>query len=209
MGHILGASIISAPLAIVVAALMVPPAGEPTAGRLTIEPAAKGAMDAVTRGTLDGMALLLNIVAMLVVLIALVTLVNLALSLLPEFGAAPITLQRMLGVVMAPLTWLAGVPAHEAVTAGALMGTKTVLNELIAYVDLSRLGPELLEPRSRIIMTYALCGFANFGSLGIMIGGLATMVPERRDEVVALGMRSIASGTLGTLATGAAVGIFI
>jgi CNT family concentrative nucleoside transporter len=115
----------------------------------------------------------------------------------------------MLGILMAPLTWLAGIPAHEAVTAGALMGTKTVLNELIAYVDLSRLGPELLEPRSRIIMTYALCGFANFGSLGIMIGGLATMVPERRDEVVALGMRSIVSGTLATLAMGAAVGIFI
>jgi CNT family concentrative nucleoside transporter len=209
MGHILGASIISAPAAIIVAALMVPPAGEPTAGRIAVEPAATGAMDAVTRGTLDGMTLLLNIVALLIVLIALVTLVNLALSLLPEVGAAPITLQRILGVVMAPLVWLAGIPAHEAVTAGALMGTKTVLNELIAYVDLSRLGPDLLEPRSRIIMTYALCGFANFGSLGIMIGGLATMVPERRDEVVALGMRSIASGTLATLATGAAVGIFV
>jgi CNT family concentrative nucleoside transporter len=209
MGHILGASIISAPLAIVVAALMVPPTGEPTAGSLTAEPTAKGAMDAVTRGALDGMTLLLNIVAMLIVLIALVTLVNLALSLLPEVGAAPITLQRMLGIIMAPLTWLAGIPVHEIVTAGALMGTKTVLNELIAYVDLSRLGPELLEPRSRIIMTYALCGFANFGSLGIMIGGLATMVPERRDEVVALGLRSIVSGTLATLATGAAVGIFL
>ena len=209
MGHILGASIISAPAAIVVAGLMVPPAGEPTPGTIAAETAAKGPMDAVTRGTLDGMALLLNIVAMLIVLIALVTLVNLALSLLPEVGGAAITLQRILGFVMAPLTWLAGVPAHEAVTAGSLMGTKTVLNELIAYVELSRLAPELLEPRSRIIMTYALCGFANFGSLGIMIGGLATMVPERRDEVVALGMRSIVSGTLATLATAAAVGIFI
>ena len=209
IGHILAASIISAPAAIVVAALMVPPAGEPTAGTLAVEPTAKGAMDAVTRGALDGMTLLLNIVALLIVLIALVTLVNLALSLLPEVGAAPITLQRMLGILMAPFTWLAGIPAHDAVTAGALMGTKTVLNELIAYVDLSRLTPELLEPRSRIIMTYALCGFANFGSLGIMIGGLATMVPERRDEVVALGMRSIVSGTLATLATGAAVGILL
>jgi CNT family concentrative nucleoside transporter len=209
IGHILAASIISAPAAIVVAALMVPPVGEPTAGRLAVDSPAKGAMDAVTRGTVDGMALLLNIVAMLIVLIALVTLANMALSLLPEVGEGPVTLQRMLGVLMAPLTWLAGIPAHEAVTAGALMGTKTVLNELIAYVDLSRLAPELLEPRSRTIMTYALCGFANFGSLGIMIGGLATMVPERRDEVVALGMRSIVSGTLATLATGAAVGIFL
>jgi CNT family concentrative nucleoside transporter len=209
MGHILSASIISAPVAIVVAALMVPPEGEPTAGRFAIEPTAKGAMDAVTRGTLDGMTLLLNIVGMLIVLVALVTLVNLALSVLPEIGGSAITLQRVLGILMAPLTWLAGIPAHEAVTAGALMGTKTVLNELIAYVDLSRLAPELLSPRSRIIMTYALCGFANFGSLGIMIGGLATMVPERRDEVVALGLRSIVSGTLATLCTGAAVGVFL
>jgi len=209
MGHILSASIISAPAAIVVAALMVPPAGEPTAGRLAVEPTAKGAMDAVTRGTLDGLALLLNIVAMLIVLVALVTLVNVALSVLPDVGGSPVTLQRVFGIVMAPLVWLAGIPAHEAVTAGALMGTKTVLNELIAYVDMSRLAPELLSPRSRIIMTYALCGFANFGSLGIMIGGLATMVPERRDEVLALGMRSIVSGTLATLSTGAAVGVFL
>jgi CNT family concentrative nucleoside transporter len=209
MGHILSASIISAPAAIVVAALMVPPAGAPTAGRLAIEPAAKGAMDAVTRGTLDGLALLLNVVAMLVALVALVTLVNLALAALPEAGGRPITLQRLLGVLMAPLVWLAGVPAHEAVAAGALMGTKTVLNELIAYVELSRIAPEMLSPRSRIIMTYALCGFANFGSLGIMIGGLAAMVPERRDEVVALGMRSIVSGTLATLVTAAAVGILL
>ena len=209
MGHILSASIISAPAAIVVAALMVPPAGEPTAGRLAVEPTAKGAMDAVTRGTLDGLALLLNIVAMLIVLVALVTLVNVALSELPDVGGSPVTLQRVFGIVMAPLVWLAGIPAHEAVTAGALMGTKTVLNELIAYVDMSRLAPELLSPRSRIIMTYALCGFANFGSLGIMIGGLATMVPERRDEVLALGMRSIVSGTLATLSTGAAVGVFL
>jgi CNT family concentrative nucleoside transporter len=209
MGHILSASIISAPAAIIVAALMVPPAGEPTAGRLALEPTAKGAMDAVTRGTLEGLTLLLNIVAMLIVLVALVTLVNLALSTLPEIGGAAITLQRLLGVLMAPLVWLAGVPLEEAVTAGALMGTKTVLNELIAYLDMSRLAPELLSPRSRIIMTYALCGFANFGSLGIMIGGLATMVPERRDEIVALGLRSIVSGTLATLATAAAVGVFL
>jgi CNT family concentrative nucleoside transporter len=122
---------------------------------------------------------------------------------------APITLQRLLGIAMAPLVWLAGIPWSEAPTAGALMGTKTVLNEFIAYSDMSHLPPETLSPRSRIIMTYALCGFANFGSLGIMIGGLATMVPERRVEVVALGLRSLVSGTLATLATGAAVGIFL
>jgi CNT family concentrative nucleoside transporter len=209
MGHILSASIISAPAAIVVAALMVPPEGAPTAGELHVQSGSKGAMDAITRGTLEGLELLLNIVALLIVLVALVTLANFMLHALPAMDGAPITLQRLLGIAMAPLVWLAGIPWSEAPTAGALMGTKTVLNEFIAYSDMSHLPPETLSPRSRIIMTYALCGFANFGSLGIMIGGLATMVPERRAEVVALGLRSLVSGTLATLATGAAVGIFL
>ena len=209
MGHILAASVISAPAAIVIAALMVPPDVPPTAGGLPARTRGGGAMEAVTRGTLDGLALLLNIVALLIVLVALVTLANLILGLLPLVGDAPITLQRMLSVVMAPLVWLAGIPWSEAHTAGSLMGTKTILNEFIAYSELSRLPPDALSARSRIIMTYALCGFANFGSLGILIGGLTAMVPERRSEVVALGMRSLLSGTLATLATGAAVGIFI
>jgi len=214
MGHILAASLISAPAAIVVAALMVPPdytstAGAPTAGDLVAVQTAKSAMDAVTRGTLDGLTLLLNIVAMLIVLVALVTLANIALGALPDVGGAPITLQRGLGVMMAPLVWLAGVPWPEAGAAGALMGTKTILNEFIAFIDLSQLPAGTLSERSRIIMTYALCGFANFGSLGIMIGGLATMVPERRDEIVALGLRAIVSGTLATLVTAATVGIIL
>ena len=209
MGHILSASIISAPAAILIAAVMVPPRGAPTSGKLVPAQQATSSMDAVTRGTLDGLQLLLAIVAMLIVLIALVTLVNLALGLLPQWGGAPITLQRALGYVMAPLVWLAGVPASEAVTAGALMGTKTVLNEFIAYVDLAHLPADALGGRSRLIMTYALCGFANFGSLGILIGGMASMVPERRDEIVALGLRSIVAGTLATLMTGAVVGMLI
>jgi len=209
MGHILAASIISAPAAIVVAALMVPPQGEPTAGDLAAPQPARGAMDAVTRGTLDGLTLLLNIVALLIVLVALVTLVNLALGALPAIGGKPLTLQRMLGAIMAPLVWLAGVPWNEAPAAGALMGTKTILNEFIAYLDMARLAESELSLRSRLIMTYALCGFANFGSLGILIGGLAGMAPGRRDEIVALGMRSIVSGTLATLATAAVAGIFL
>jgi len=207
MGHILSASIISVPAAILIAAVMVPPRGTPTSGKLLPPQQAASAVDAITRGTLDGLALLLSVVAMLIVLIALVSLVNLALGLLPGWGGIPLTLQRMLGWLMAPLVWLAGVPWHEATTAGALMGTKTVLNEFIAYHDMARLPAESLSPRSRLIMTYALCGFANFGSLGILIGGLATMVPERRDEIVALGLRSIVAGTLATLITGAVVGM--
>jgi len=209
MGHILSASIISAPAAILVAAVMVPPRGAPTSGRLTPPQQATSSMDAVTRGTLDGLQLLLNIIAMLIVLIALVTLVNLALGTLPEWGGAKITLQRLLGYVMAPVVWLAGVPWSETPVAGALMGTKTVLNELIAYLDMAQLAEGSLSDRSRVIMTYALCGFANFGSLGILIGGMATMVPERRNEIVALGLRSIVAGTLSTLMIGAMVGTLI
>jgi CNT family concentrative nucleoside transporter len=209
MGHILSASIISAPAAILIAAVMVPPAGEPTSGKLLPAQPAKSSMDAITQGTMDGLSLLLGIIAMLIVLIALVTLVNFALEQLPHWDGAALTLQRLLGWLMAPLVWLAGVPWSEATTAGALMGTKTALNEFIAYTDLSRLPADALSPRSRVIMVYCLCGFANFGSLGILIGGMATMVPERRDEIVNLGLRSIVGGTLATLMTGAAVGILI
>lgn len=209
IGHILAASIISAPAAIVVAALMISPQGGPTSARIDIATGARGAMDAITRGTADGLHLLLNIVALLIVLVALVTLVNVALGALPEIAGKAWSLERMLGVVMAPLTWLAGVPWAEAHTAGALMGTKTVLNEFLAYLQMAQLPADALSPRSRIIMTYALCGFANFGSLGIMLGGLTAMVPERRDEIVALGVRSIVSGTLATLVTAAAVGIIL
>jgi len=207
LGHILIASIISAPAAIVVSVLMVPSTDTPTSGQLASLPQAASSMDAITKGTLDGLALLLNIVALLVVLVALVTLANLMLEALPAIGGAPITLQRALGVLLAPLAWLIGVPWSEAPAAGALLGTKTILNEFIAYLDLAHLPEGALSLRSRLIMTYALCGFANFGSLGILIGGLATMAPDRRDEIVALGLKSIVAGTLATCMTGAVIGM--
>jgi len=207
LGHILIASIISAPAAIVVSVLMVPSTDPPTSGQLASLPQAASSMDAITKGTLDGLALLLNIVALLVVLVALVTLANLMLEALPAIGGAPITLQRALGVLLAPLAWLIGVPWSEAPAAGALLGTKTILNEFIAYLDLAHLPEGALSLRSRMIMTYALCGFANFGSLGILIGGLATMAPDRRDEIVALGLKSIVAGTLATCMTGAVIGM--
>jgi CNT family concentrative nucleoside transporter len=164
-------------------------------------------MDAIVKGTTAGLELLLNIVAMLIVLVALVYLANAILGLLPNVGGAAISMQRMLGYAMAPVCWLMGLPWPQAVTAGSLMGVKTVLNELIAYVDLSKLSPDALDPRSRLIMLYAMCGFANFGSLGIMIGGLGTMAPERRDEINSLGLKSIVSGTLTTCLMGAIVGV--
>jgi CNT family concentrative nucleoside transporter len=209
MGHILTASIISVPAAIMISKIMVPETGRPTSGELTSPEESLSAMDAITKGTMQGIQLLINIIAMLIVLVALVHLVNIILGLLPEFGDQPVTLQRLLGLVMAPVAWLMGVPWKEAPLAGTLMGTKTILNEFIAYLDMSRLAQGALSHKTLVIMTYAMCGFANPGSLGIMIGGMGTMVPERRDEIVSLGFRSIVAGTLATCMTGAVVGILV
>ncbi len=207
MGHILTASIISVPAAVLISKIMVPETDTPTPGNIEIPQTANSTMDAITKGTVNGIQLLINIIAMLIVLVALVHLANLILGLLPDMGGRALTLQRVLGVFMAPVVWLMGVPWAEATTAGALMGTKTILNELLAYLDLSNLPVGALGERSKLIMTYAMCGFANPGSLGIMIGGLGTMAPERRDEIVALGFRSIIAGTLATCMTGAVVGL--
>ena len=210
--HFVIASVLGAPAAILVSLIMVPEtAAAHTGGGLDPEadPAriATSSMDAVVKGTVAGLDLLLNIVAMLIVLVALVYLANAVLGLLPHVGGAAVSLQRLLGLAMAPVCWLIGLPWDQAVTAGSLMGIKTVLNELIAYVELARLPPEALDERSRLIMLYAMCGFANFGSLGIMIGGLGAMVPERRAEIASLGLKSIVSGTLTTCLLGAIVGV--
>jgi len=207
MGHLLTASIISAPAAITVSKLMVPQTGGPSSGRVDIPRGADSAMDAITQGTLSGIKLLINIIAMLVVLVALVRLLNILLGCIPHLGGAPITFQRAVGWLMAPVTWLMGIPWQEAHQTGSLMGTKTVLNELIAYLHLAALPAETLTPRSMLIMTYAMCGFANFGSLGIMIGGMGAMAPERRAEIVGLGIKSIIAGTISTCMTGSLVGI--
>jgi CNT family concentrative nucleoside transporter len=208
LGHILTASIISAPAAITIAKIMVPETGEITSGRLVPTDEYKSSMDAITKGTFSGIQLLLSIVAMIIVLVAFVHLFNIILGAFPDTGGRAITLQRLLGYVMAPVMWLTGVPWSDAATAGSLMGTKTILNELIAYVDLADLDADALGDKSRLIVTYAMCGFANPGSLGIMIGGMGTMVPERREEIVALGFRSIVAGTLATCMTGAVAGLF-
>ncbi len=207
MGQILTASIISAPAAIVISKIMIPETGKMTSGELAAPTDSFSAMDALTKGTLQGIDLLINIIAMLIVLVAMVALINSIMGLVPDVFGAPLTLQRVFGWCMAPVVWLMGIPWHEAQTAGSLLGTKTVLNELIAYVDMTRLAPGALSPRSLLIMTYALCGFANPGSLGIMIGGLGGMAPSRRSEIVALGFRSIVAGTLAACMTGAVVGM--
>ncbi len=207
LGHILVVSIMTIPCAIMISRIMVPETEEITAGSLVPPQEATGAMDAVTKGTVEGIHLLANIVAMLIVLLALVSMVNGIMVVIPTSDGQAVTLQRLLGWIMAPIVWLIGIPWSEAPVAGALMGTKMVLNELIAYVDMAKLPPEALNPHSRLIMIYALCGFANFGSLGIMIGGLGSMAPARRTEIIGLGFKSIVSGTLATLIAGAIVGI--
>jgi CNT family concentrative nucleoside transporter len=208
-GHLIIASVLGAPAAILVSALMVPDKGDSiTEAELTApEPVARSTMDAVVKGTATGLELLLNIVAMLLVMVALVHLANAILGMLPDVLGAPVTLQRVLGLIMAPVCWLMGIPWSEAQAAGSLMGIKTILNEFIAYLELAKLPADALSERSRLIMLYALCGFANFASLGIMIAGLNVMAPQRRDEIVALGPKTIVSGTLSTCVIGAIVGM--
>ncbi len=207
MGHLLIASIISAPAAVTVSKLMIPETGDPSEGEVEIPREAHSSMDAITRGTLGGIRLLINITAMLVVFVALVHLLNLLLGLLLDLFGKPITFQGLVGYIMAPATWLMGIPRSEVLITGELMGTKTVLNEFLGYLKLAALPEGTLTERSRLIIIYAMCGFANFGSLGIMIGGMGVMARERRDEIVGLGLKSIVAGTIATCMTGALVGM--
>jgi CNT family concentrative nucleoside transporter len=208
-GHLLTASLISAPAAIMFAWLMVPQRADAvrTEAQGGARSDATSTMDAITRGTEQGLVLFFNIVAMLIVLVALVGLLNAILGLFPDFAGEAISLQRVLGWIFAPVAWSLGIPWAEAVTAGGLLGIKTALNEFLAYSALAGLPDGTLSARSDLIMSYALCGMANFGSLGIMIGGFTVLVPERRAEVVALGMKSIVAGATASCATGAVVGI--
>jgi concentrative nucleoside transporter, CNT family len=184
---------------------MVPAEGRSDAVLQTLTFPDRSAMETITCGTVEGLELLLKIVAMLVVFVAIVSLCNAALGFLPPVGEHPL----MLGWAMASLTWSFGVPWSEAHAAGALLGKTTVLNELIAYLDPAKLPDETLFARSKLLMTYGLCGFANFGSLGIMLGGMGVMVPERRGELVELGMKSIVTGLLATCLAAAAIKIVV
>ena len=212
LGHILTASVISAPAAIMLALIMVPAAPKDSAkiaggDAVDISTDYHNVMDAIVRGTSDGLKLMVNVGAMLLVFIALVALFNSALLLVPYSSNDPFTLQTILGWMFAPLVWLMGIPWQEAQLAGTLMGIKTALNELLAFLALVDLPAASLSDKSTIIMTYALCGFANFGSLGIMIAGLTGMCSERTREIVALAPKSLISGTLATCMTGTIAGL--
>ena len=209
LSHLLIASFVATPIALAVAAMMVPGRSDGD-DDVALPRQDANAIGAVTRGTLEGLQLLLAIVAMLLVFVALVALANMLLAQLPAVAGAALTLERIFGWLFAPLAWLIGVPWTESATAGALLGKKVVLNELLAYLDLVALPADELSQRSRLLLTYALCGFANFGSLGIMLGGLATMLPEqRRAELSQLGLKSIVAGLLSTCLSAALVGLLV
>ncbi len=209
LGHVLTASLLNVLSALIVASLMVPFVGKGTEGRFDTGDRAESSMDALVRSVASGVTLLINITAMLIVLVALVALVNLILGGLFDAGGEPLTLERIFGWVLSPLAWLIGIPWGEAGIGGQLLGTKVVLNELKAYLDLAGLKAGALSERSRIILVYAMCGFANFGSLGIMVGGLGVLLPGRRAEVAALGLRSVLAGLLATCLTAAVISVMI
>lgn len=208
-GHLLVASVISLPAALMISWLMVPSGFEegPAEAEVAALGDEKSVMDAIVQGALDGMKLLVFIATMLVVMVALVALLNMALEGITSYWGVSIYFEKIMGWVFAPFAWLMGIPVGEMWAAGSFLGVKLVLNEFLAYLQLAQLGEEVLSERSRLIMTYALCGFANFGSLGIMIGGLVALVPERRQDIVTLAPKTLLSGTMATLMTGAVVGI--
>lgn len=208
MGHILTASLISAPAAVIIAKVMIPETEPVTDGDMVPMDDVNSSMEAITQGTVQGVHLLIQIVAMLIVMVALVELVNLILALLP-MASEPLTLQKIAGFVFAPVAWLIGIPWGEAMTAGSLLGVKTMVNEFVAYLQMTQLNPGILSEKSLIVMSYALCGFANPGSLGIMIGGMGVMAPQRRQEIVGLSLRSLLAGTLATCMTGAVAALLL
>ncbi|MBC7983036.1 MAG: nucleoside:proton symporter [Candidatus Obscuribacterales bacterium] len=208
-GHLLVASVLTVPAAILFARILIPETATPTPGNLALPKDVHGSIDALAHGTRQGLEMFLNILATLLVFVALVHLCNAILGLLPDFAGATLSLERIFGWLFSPIAWLIGIPWHEAPTVGSLLGIKTTLNELLAYIQLSELSAGTLSERSQLLTTYALCGFANFGSVGIMIAGLSSMAPKRRAEITRLGMHSLIGGTLATCATAALVGVLV
>ena len=215
-GHLLTASVMSAPAALLIAKLMVPEDGVP----VTATGVAKmerseyaNVIDAAARGAGDGVKLMINVIAMLLAFIALVAMLNALIGWTGGlFGFEGVTLQSMLGKVLAPLTWLMGVPWEDADTIGGLLGTKTVLNEFVAYNDLATIlttGSTTLQPRSIIIASYALCGFANFGSIAIQVGGIGSIAESRRGDLAKLGLKAMIGGTLAAFMTATVAGMLL
>ena len=209
IGHFLTASIISVPAAIMYANIMLP-SDIKTEDESEIEQSKlyRGTMDALTSGTQDGLQITLNIAALLLVLITIVTLVNTGLeALLPQVAGESITLERIAGWIFAPIAWCMGIPSSEIQLAGSLLGVKFILNEFVAYINLSSIDPSALSEKSRVIMLYALCGFANLSSGGILLSGIGTMIPDRKGDLISVSVKALIGATLASCFTGLVVGI--
>jgi CNT family concentrative nucleoside transporter len=207
--HVLTASLISAPAGVLLARILVPrEAGREAPGNFDVARVKvyESSIDALIKGTGDGLQIVLNVGATLIVFVALIAMVDGLLGLLPAIGGAPPSVERGLGVVFSPLAWIIGIPWREAPACGQLLGVKLVLTEITAFLDLAKLGPGVISARTRVIMTYALCGFANIASVGINVAGFNILAPERRGEVIAMVWKACAAGFLATCMTAAIVG---
>jgi CNT family concentrative nucleoside transporter len=207
LGQLITKSIMSVPAAILFAHVLIPMDNDSSQELEKPPRIYESSMDAVTRGTSDGLSIYLNILAILIVAIALVALVNGIIGLLPEVGGAPLTMERIAGWAFAPIAWLMGVPWSEAQTVGSLLGVKTILNEFIAYLNMQAMPVNALSEHSKLIALYAVCGFANLSSVGIQISGIGAMCPERRNDLASLGFRALLGATLASCMCGAVVGI--
>lgn len=207
IGHFLTASIISVPAAIMYANMMIPSEEKTDFPSDHDEKMYRSSIDAITEGTRSGLDIFLNIMALLIVVLSLVALVNMSLAELPHFNGQALSLERMAGWIFAPLAWCMGIPWHESQLAGELLGIKTMTNEFIAYIRLAEIDASLLSERTRLIMLYALCGFANLSSVGILISGMGAMAPDRKDDLIAVSGRALVAAVLASCMTGFIVGI--
>jgi CNT family concentrative nucleoside transporter len=208
--HVLTASLISAPAGVLLARILVPrdpEAEKPQAVDPGVAKVYESSIDALIKGTTDGLQIVLNIAATLIVFVSLVAMVDGLLGMAPDVGGAPLSVERGLGLLFAPLAWCMGISWNEAPTAGSLLGVKLVLTEFSAFIDLSKIPPGVISDRTRVIMTYALCGFANIASVGINVAGYSVLVPERRNEIMGMVWKAMMGGFLATCMTASVVGL--
>jgi len=207
-GHILAAAVVSAPAGVLLARIVVPDLINHKVDKLDYGSELKydSAIDAVSKGTVDGMTVAMNIAAILIVMVALAALANAILTIIPHVGGQPVTVERILGVIFTPLAWLIGVPWNEAAKGGEILGIKMILTEFVAFLNLAAIPLADMTPRTRILLTYATCGFANIGSVGITVAGFGALMPERRPEIISLIWKGLAAAFLATCLSAAIVG---
>ena len=207
--HLVSASILSIPAAIMYANIMIPSAEVTNFDGNSIPKVYDSSMDAITRGTRDGLDICLNVGAILIAFIALVSLLNSILGIAGSWvGITDLSLQLILGYMFFPIVWLMGVPLSETLASAELLGLKTALNEFVAYGALANIEPGVLSERSKLITLYGLCGFANFSSVGILVSGISAMAPERKNDLIKVSLKALVGATLASCMTGLVIGIF-